>query len=478
MRAVGITTAAPKPAEAIHAVYPVHPVATRRLPMAVLPRAAYVRRRERPGTHPPPITRMAAPVLEMGLYDKLVLRLEGVVLADMDRLNSLARRRQRASRGGVFQPAGRKPLGMAARLVVRPSWQFDGSLTFLGPPRLRRSGEYLFVCDLTLNFSRFANQAGRADRWDAEENLRLDRALSDRTSRETHNSRDNVILGSAFARLVQPGAIEHALSAYLAGVRREVCRDLRFLAGAEEPDDLRIDTEVVRQAEIYWEFATREARADARYFGRQLHARHARGVKTEHEHDLVSYRVDLKDGVALSTYAKTPTRVRFEVQYTKGISRSARAPGATIEERLLAARRHAHRQLLWAVRDLCPDISHSITPRRAAASVLGEISAACGGNADLFRAILEVLLDRGGIGITNNDLPAEVIQALVRKRVIVEPTGRQRSMYPATPQTEWVLNRLNSAFDLQRGRHWASELVLPTRLRRRNGLRPEDQPQK
>lgn len=420
----------------------------------------FVRPRERPGTHPPPIAQLFAPCLEFGLFDRIELRLEGVVhVENMDRLMSLGRRRKVASRGGVFEPSGKTPPRTYGRLDIRPGWQFEGILTFPGPLRTIRTGDFHFVCDLKLNFSRFANQAGLAECWDDEANFRRNEMLSAETKGITYDHKDNVVIGSAFARLMRPGEFEAALTAYLAGVRELVRRDLLFLAGDIEGADWRVDTQVVRQAEVYWEFATRRAKTEAAFYGRQIETHHTRGTKSEHDLDLVSYRHVLKKGVALSIYAKTQSRVRFEVQYELPISRTARARGATIVERLLAAREEAHRRLIRLLRDLCPDLSHLSTPRKSLMRVLEKIHSACRGNTALFHSTLEALLDRAAISATNSGIPEETVLALARNRVLRGPIARQQNLYGATPEVEWVLHRLGEAFGSERGPRWASEPV-------------------
>lgn len=418
----------------------------------------FVRPRERPGTHPPPIAQLFTPRLELGLFDRINLRLEGMVhVENMDGLRSLGRRRRVASRGGVFEPSGQTPPNTYGRLDVRPGWQFEGNLTFPGPLRMIRAGEFHFVCDLKLNFSRFANQAGLAESWGDEANFRRNETSSAETKAFTYDRNDNVVIGTAFAHLMRPGAFEAALTAYLAGVIDLVRRDLLFLAGDIEGADWHLETQVVRQAEVYWEFATRRSKTEAAFYGRQIGAHHVRGRKSEHELDLVSYRHVLKKGVALSIYAKTQNRVRFEVQYELPISRTARARGSTIVERLLAARNEAYRRLNRLVRDLCPDLSHRSTPRISLMRVLEKIHASCRGNTALFQSTLEVLLDRAAISATNSGIPEETVQSLVRNRVLRGPIARQQNLYAATPEVEWVLHRLGEAFGSERGQRWASE---------------------
>lgn len=438
----------------------VHPVAM----TTAMTTPTFVRMRERPGTHPPTTAQLFSPRLEYGLFDRIAVRLEGVVhVENMDGLKSLARRRKAASRGGVFEPSGNTPPSTYAQLLIRPGWHFEGILKFPGPLRMIRTGEFRFVCDLRLNFSRFANQAGLAEHWGDEANFRRDENLSAATKQKTYNNADNVVIDAAFGRLMRPGEVEAALSAYLLGARDLVRRDLLFLAGDIPGRDWRLDSEFVQQAEVYWEFMARRAKEEAAYYGRQISPCHATGTKSDHDLDLVSYRQVLKKGVALSTYAKTQTRVRFEVQYVQPISRTARASGSSIVERLLAARGDAHRRLARLVRDLCPDLSQHSSPRRSLTRVLSNIHASCRGDAVLFQTILDVLLDRAALSPTNSGIPEEAIQALVRNGVLRRPIARQRNLRAATPEVEWVLHRLGEAFGTERGQRWASEpLVMPS----------------
>jgi hypothetical protein len=246
---------------------------------------------------------------------------------------------------------------------------------------------------------------------------------------------------------------EHALEGELA----------EYLTGAGFPAVVRLFAmeKVIAQAEVYWEFRADDAVEAARYYGRSIQAHTSYDVvEVAYRHNSVSYRVELSKGppIGLSVYAKTPDRVRFEVQYKGRISRAVAFDGETdLVRRLLLIRSNARNRLAKALAPVVRDTSKSFSARHAWTELMSRVAIACEGSRLDMETALNLLVSTRRLVRPVAGVPASVIDSLLRQGVIrLKPRGRGQPQdhYVVAPLYQWVLDRLDQAFPPYDKKRW------------------------
>lgn len=265
-------------------------------------------------------------------------------------------------------------------------------------------------------------------------------------------------------------AWKHGLARYIGEAERAIESELReYLAPVGTPVEVRLFgvEKVIAQAEVYWEFRADDAVEAARYYGQAAQAGTSKDVakKAYYEHNAVSYRVHLskRPPLALSIYAKTPDRVRFEVQYEGRISRAVPYKGEeNLVQRLLLVRSDACQRLRKVLAPIVRDSSASVDARHALTALLAHISAACAGSRLDHSALLNLLISTRRLVKPVAGLPDSVLMELVRQHVI-QPRSRSRTEprehYVVAPQYQWVLERLDQAFPAYSRRRWTGQFT-------------------
>lgn len=430
-------------------------------------------RRDRPQL-PPPLEVEPGPAIgeAHGLHDRFVIHSKGW-MGRIDPDDAMRRYKARKAAWGdggprpLLQVDHRSPEAGWLKLTVDEDSLLRGSVT-VERARGRGAERCMVTSKLTFNASRFFRYHGlRLFHSDATDGVGwlwpIGRASGKTRS---YDGNDN------WVELLPEAVVawKHGLTRYIREAVDAIENELReYLAPVGSPVEVRLFglEKVIAQAEVYWEFRAGDAVEAARYYGQAAQARTSKDVtKTAYfEHNAVSYRVHLskRPPLALSIYAKTPDRVRFEVQYEGRISRAVPYKGEEdLVQRLLLIRSDACRRLQQALVPLVRDSSASANARHVMTDLLAKISAACAASRLDYSVLLNLLISTRRLVKPVAGVPDSVLMELVRQRVI-QPHSRSRTEprdhYVVAPQYQWVLERLDQAFPAYNRRRWTGRFT-------------------
>ncbi len=261
---------------------------------------------------------------------------------------------------------------------------------------------------------------------------------------------------------------EHGLARYVREATSAIESELRdYFAPTGQPVEVSLfeQEKAIVQAEVYWEFRADDAIEAARYYGQAIHAQTGRKVrKTVYfAHNAVGYRVQLGTlPCAVSVYAKTPERVRFEIQYESSISRVVPYRGERdLVRRLLLIRSDACTRLCKVLNPIVRDTSSSSDARAAMTGFLAHVSAACIGTRMDQSVLLNLLISTRRLVKPVAGVPDNVLVELVRRDVVkLLPRSRTEphEHYVVAPRYQWVLARLDEAFPAYNKQRWTGRL--------------------
>lgn len=435
--------------------------------------------RKRTRILPPPLEPTPHPRLSLGFHDRIVVEGIGrVVSADFAELPTRLRRFYRPARPGrAHKPVmeyrkGEQPTPHSVKLIGREGTLLAGTVIEIareaGPQGHRIHSRFV------LNPTRFFRYNGRSLDVStdsvAPDILAIPTPVSGRGSLDDNdNWLDGEDIGRAAARWQQ--CLTTYLDAAFSRVSAELSYACRGVISAEAAQ-LFAERQWIAQAEVYWEFLAPEAQDRAAYFGRSIHAAmgtpSSKTLRTtvEYQHNAASYRTRLSTRQPLwfSTYAKTPSRVRFEVQYKGDIGQTVRYDGVTdLIARLERIRQHAHRKALETLRFVPKDNSEHFSPRAGLTDLLARVSVACEGEPFAIGRTLSALIAARRVIVPDASIPEERLSRLVAQGVLIEQRRLMRTnpppRYRLAPLYEWVVDRLDQAFPAGRTGRWTGPIA-------------------
>jgi hypothetical protein len=435
--------------------------------------------RKRTRNLPPPLEPTPHPKLALGFHDRIVIEGIGRVLsADFAELPMRLRRFYRpAQPGRSHKPVmeyrkGEQPTPHSVKLVGREGTLLAGSVIEIaretGPRGHRVHSRFV------LNPTRFFRHHGRSLDVStgnvAPDVLATPRPVSGSGSLD---DKDNWLDGEDVGRAAAQW--QECLTAYLHAAFSRVSAEISYACQgviSAEAVQFFADRQWIAQAEVYWEFLAPDAQDRAAYFGRSIHAAtgtpSSKTLRTtvDYQHNAASYRTQLSTRQPLwfSTYAKTPSRVRFEVQYVGDIAQTVRYGGATdLIVRLERIRRHAHRKAVETLRLVPEDNSEQFSPRTGLTDLLARVSVACGGEPSTIGRTLSALIAARRVIVPDASIPEERLSRLVAQGVLIEQRRVMRTSppprYRLAPLYEWVIDRLDQAFPAGRVGRWTGPLT-------------------
>ncbi len=435
-------------------------------------------RRDRPQL-PPPLEVEPGPAIDEanGLHDRFVIHGKGW----MDRVDTDEAMGRYKARKAALGDSGarallhvdhRSPEPGLLKLTVDENSLLSG-FVMVEKPRGKVAARCRVTSTLSFNASRFFRYHGlrlfQSSAANGAEWLWPTRRATGTT--RSYDGNDN------WVELLPEAVVvwKHGLTRYIREAVAAIECELReYLAPVASPVAVQLFglEKVIAQAEVYWEFRADDAVQAACYYGQAAQARTGKDVArvAYFEHNAVSYRVRLgkRPPLALSIYAKTPDRVRFEVQYEGRISRAVPYKGEEdLVERLLLIRSDACQRLRKVLAPLVRDSSASTDARRAMTDLLACISAACVGTRTKQSTLLNLLISARRIVKPVAGVPDTVLAELVRLEVM-ELRARSRmepqEHYVVRPRYQWVLARLAEAFPAYNKLRWTGTFT-PTATR-------------
>ena len=225
----------------------------------------------------------------------------------------------------------------------------------------------------------------------------------------------------------------------------------------------------VRSAEVYWERRIENAPAVARTFshstlravsGTSQQAYPQSVDRREREAECLATSIRLRqENLDLAVYAKTEERIRFEVRYRGGISRTINGRPETTHERFLwpffpPLVHHASRAFDWGrLQDLLPP-EDVLSPASQYATFADAVRRACDDvrRPEEFHGLIIHLLNREGLNPDRSPFGVDLIKALVRRQILIRGRVRHRDRthtrrYSIHPQFSDLLERLRENDD-------------------------------
>jgi len=439
------------------------------------PDAPTVRRRTRVAL-PPPIEPRPSIRTQYGLHDRFVVDGIGwIANADFQGISQRSGGLAEKSYLGLLRfDRNAQPRPREYLLRVAEGFLLEGEIS-IGRERPSDWPGHRVATRLVFNASRFFRHHGR----DVDNRAPLSpsdwlRPSTNASTIEpaTLDGNDNIVPETDLRYAAVEATWREALGRYtqsaFSAVTAELCTLMR--AGDQLPAvNLFAERQWVSQAEVYWEFSTPAALDRADYWGRAIQASSGRQTRKTVEYDhnslvfsVKSSRTGLGSTHALSTYAKTPDRVRFEVQYEGDVGRTVRYNGETgLIERLSRIRVHAADQLRKALRVSLEDQSHLAHPRSALLELFSKVYTACDGDDRMAEHVLRLLITSRRLIIPAAEIPDRVREGLAQTPILVRHRERQSDMqswYRIAPRYLWVLDRLDRAFPARIGDRWTGPI--------------------
>jgi len=228
----------------------------------------------------------------------------------------------------------------------------------------------------------------------------------------------------------------------------------------------------IYRTEIYWDFHHESAVEFVKSIGAEVFRlskrifTYSRSFELEDEagHSRIMnaqiLSVELKENVKLVIYAKTPTRIRFEVRYLRkrldeliAIPRGAERVNNSRTDHIPLLLRYAiddaakrFRSFAAAIKFDEPSYALKTSPSRMV-EFFGALHDACEGNHKLMTAILTSLCNTGSVTAERGTQMHKAIKELRRGnggKPYLLPTGGQREVYEVAPEYQPILHQMVS----------------------------------
>lgn len=219
----------------------------------------------------------------------------------------------------------------------------------------------------------------------------------------------------------------------------------------------------IRHLEVYWDFHCKDAIAVAKHYQQPMQQITTQ-MKTRYHHhtsethrNAVSHSANLINNVRLSVYAKTPTRIRFEVVYYKKSLKSIFSKHlqnetemrAIIDYMLDDATSRLNKFMGLLQRYSNPPV---VDRAERLTQFLKHISIATGGEMSsrqeiALRGVFALMSHSGRIVLTRHQQPtyAPILDYLTSQKIvehIKRSQGTQTRTYSFTPEYQWLLDGL------------------------------------
>ncbi len=307
---------------------------------------------------------------------------------------------------------------------------FKGSIDIRESPQTAQASAVI-TSTLYLNPTRFA-------RWqDAEEGSAFvfwtpRRRFRERGRNQSLDRSDNYMSREQYQRFDGADAWFGLLESYWSGVVGEIEREFSRASMAAEASFRRQHGErnstKVKEVEVYWEMASDDAlnelsriRPILRGIGRDSRESSYPTIIGDIERDCPSFTIQLCNGVKLRVYAKTETRIRFEVAYKLGGSGRYQLRGGTAGDEPAILNRICREAAIDAsnrLSEIFPLLSEVI-PR--AVTLMDFFDALHSSSSSLTEAtaILRLLVANGSVSIgRRGTIRRRAIDKLIRREVL------------------------------------------------------------